>query len=334
MASELYFHFVLPADSPVNPEEAEQLDVDRAWMLFSDAVFAWILQTYVILRQRDRLAVSIGFELRTNAVNIVHSSQLANCWPRPAMFVVCIRADYRPVPWARFHIVQNQRQASRSYLWVPHWPQPGLMPRGRNRNEVVTVGFAGRSYYLAGRRSDWEGELARIGCKLEILSSDRWNDLSEIDVLLAIRSFDKRTWDTKPPSKLINAWLAGIPLIAGVDSAYAQIGCPGVDYIQVHSMDEAVQWIQILRQDRDQYRAIVAAGEKRAIAFRREAIAMSWETLLRDRMAREFTDWRARQGVSTTISGTLSGCLFYSWRRLGGCVPSRVRRAWNPNFPR
>jgi hypothetical protein len=334
MSSDVNVHFVLPVDSPVTPEEAEHLDVDRDWTLFADGIFAWILQTYVILRQRARLAVSIGFELRPDAVNMVHASQLANCRPRPATFVVCVRADYRTVSWARLHIVQNQRQARLSSLWVPHWPQPGLIPRCRDRREVKTVAFAGRGYYIAGRESDWEKELARIGCILKVLSSDRWNDLSNIDILLAIRSFDDRTWDTKPPSKLINAWVARIPLIAGADSAYGQIGRPGIDYVRVHSMSEAVEWIQVLRRERDRYGAIVTAGEERAIAFTRDAIAMSWETLLGDRVVRDFINWRARQGVGTKISGTLSGSLFYSWQRLRNCMPARVRRALNPNFPR
>jgi hypothetical protein len=324
---------VLPADSPVDPRQAPHLDVDRDRSLFADGVYAWTLQTFAVLHQRGRVPVTTGFEFRPEAINVAHASQLADVWPQSAAFVVCVRGDYRPVSWAQMHVVQNQLQAGPRALWLPHWPQPGLIGRQRRRNAVETVAFAGRGYYLAGNRHDWEAAIGALGCRFEVLPAERWHDLSSVDVLLAIRSFDERRWQTKPPTKLLNAWHARIPLIGGQDSAYAQVGEPGIDYLTANSMAEALEWIRVLRHDPNRYRDIVTAGAERGRAFTREAIASAWEHLLLSTITQEFARWRSKPRRSAAVRSAVAGSLSYTWRQLRRRIPASIRRSVNPNFP-
>lgn len=47
-----------------------------------------------------------------------------------------------------------------------------------------------------------------------------WSDCSDVDVVLGLRSFGRVKFDTKPPTKLINTWLAVALFIRGRDPAY------------------------------------------------------------------------------------------------------------------
>jgi hypothetical protein len=144
----------------------------------------------------------------------------------------------------------------------------------------------------------WEAALKSRGIDFRHLDSDNWHDYSTVDVLLAMRSFDKSRYVCRPPSKLINAWHARIPLIGGYDSAFEQVGRPGYDYVRVRTFDEAIQAICLLRDDQDRYRSIVDAGAIRALAYSRERIADAWEDLLSGPIAARYEWWRRNRLLS------------------------------------
>jgi len=50
-----------------------------------------------------------------------------------------------------------------------------------------------------------------------------WPDFREADLILAVRPGDRRRATNKPASKLVNAWLAGVPALLGPEVAYREL---------------------------------------------------------------------------------------------------------------
>jgi hypothetical protein len=275
---------------------ASLVDTDpaEAAAIFADGELVWCLQTYIVLANRGNLAVSCTNQLDDGCVNIVHSDRLLNLRGRPSAFVVCARADYPKRHWAQYHIVQNRTQIARNAPYIPHWVQPGLKKRDPARGCVQRVGYAGQiSRNLAGSVAEWEAMFRPHGIEFVLLPKESWHDLSAIDVLVGVRSFDGKRHDTKPPSKLFNAWHAEIPFIGGADSAFCQVGMPGRDYIAARSKEEVLDAVLALRADPIRYRGIVDAGKHRARTYCNDRIAEIWERVLAEDVARRYWRWCA-----------------------------------------
>jgi len=101
--------------------------------------------------------------------------------------------------------------------------------------------------------------------------------------------------DTKPPMKLINAWLAGVPAVLGVESAFRAIREHELDYLEVRSPDELEGALFRLRNDPELYRAMVAHGRARAAGFTTERGREVWKQVLTEDLRERHDAWR-RQG--------------------------------------
>ncbi len=315
------FHFLVRTDSDAQVQELDGRDVDRDWPLFSQGEHSWSLQTYLRLRQAG-CPVTCSRDLVADRINIGHAATLGQLEPRRNAFVVSLQADFPRVPWAHLHVVQNQAQAKPPHsYWIPHWPQPGLVARSPSRTSVSCVAHAGRLWMLTGEPEEWNEDLARIGCHFVHLDPNRWNDLSGVDVLLAIRSFNPRTYKTKPPTKLLNAWIAGIPLVAGNDCAFSQLGTPGTDYLLVASLEEALAAIRKLKDDPAFYRSIVDHGRERAADFTRERMISRWTDFLNNVAAERYHRWLAGERES----GFVWGCRILHTRLARG-IRGTIRR--------
>jgi hypothetical protein len=291
--------FVISGLSASDLESLRALELKDARQHLTRGVSIWCLQTFLELKRRG-LPVDLMNEPQADSVNFSHIRQLHRRSPVPGVFIVSIQADYPGVPWTGANIVQNRLQADgRRSHWIPHWPQPGLIPRSPGRDRVECVAYAGDPRNLAGSAPVWAEALKSRGIEFRCLDADSWNDCSEVDVLLAMRSFDKSHYDYKPPSKLLNAWHARIPLVGGYDSAFEQVGRPGHDYLRARTLDEAIAAICLLRDEPDRYRAVVDAGAARAGEYTRERIAGAWEKLLAGPIASRYERWRKNRFLSS-----------------------------------
>jgi hypothetical protein len=302
--------FVLSGSSTSELELLRALELKDAGQHLTRGVTIWCLQTFWELQRRG-LPVDLMSEPRAGAVNFTHVRQLYRQRPAPGVFIVSIQADYPAVPWTGANIVQNRLQADgRRSHWIPHWPQPGLIPRSPGRDRVERVAYAGSPRNLAGSARAWAEALKSRGIEFRCLDADTWSDYSNVDVLLAVRSFDKSRYDYKPPSKLVNAWHARIPLVGGYDSAFEQVGRPGHDYLRARTFDEAISAIRLLRDDPERYRSIVNAGVASARQYTRERIADAWENLLAGPIAFRYERWR-KNGFLSSVGEQLR---YQSWR--------------------
>src|SRR5262249_54500934 len=136
---------------------------------------------------------------------------------------VCAAADSPPRFYPQIHVVQNELQRQEygrslsipRFVYIPIWPQPDLIARSPARaskfENIVYVGHRGQ---LASELQGPEicESLKRMGLKFKIMDS-RYDEYSEVDCLVAVRSFDGNTYIHKPASKLVNAWMAGVPAV-------------------------------------------------------------------------------------------------------------------------
>jgi hypothetical protein len=317
-------NFLIPAESDEELARFKAMDRDRDWRAFVAGPFNWSLQTYLALRNRG-LPLTCSRNLLRDRINIGHAAHVSTLRPVHS-FLVSLQADYRPCGWANVHVVQNKKQVRKhTQFWMPHWPQPGLIERSSTRRGVSTVAFAGLSYNLAGNVADWSRELREIGCEFRLLGPSNWNDFSEVDVVIGIRNFDRRNHDTKPPTKLFSAWLAGAVAILGNDSAYGQVGVAGEDYLVANTLQDAVALIKRLRDDPPLFDQIVQHGKRKAQCFTSARITNRWIDLLAGPVQMTYHEWQHR-GPSRAVvwcARVAADSTFRAARKLA----RRVRRA-------
>ena len=256
---------------------------------------AWTVQTWCRLRDFGVGGIEIATQPAAGRINLSKSKTLSRRGSDPDLFQVSIQADYPRILWAQFHIQQNADQLCEDSTFIYHWPQAGIVSRNADRTAVERVGFLGSlGGNLAAGEARWHEMLARRGLEFVARSPDRWHDFSDIDIAIGLRSFGYARHSRKPASKLVNAWLAGVPFIGGSDSAFSQVGTVGIDHLVAHNFEEALSQIDRLRSDPVLYAAIVAAGHARARRFSFERIAAQWVEMFEGPIAARYRQWEAR----------------------------------------
>jgi hypothetical protein len=267
--------------------------------IFTRGDLNWCLQSFLILSKRNNLQVECSNCLKADAINLVHSDQLLKLKGSIDKFIVCIRADYPKRRWAQYHVVQNKNQLSFNTSFIPHWVQPGLIKRDPMREGVLRVAYSGQVFNgnLAGSENAWKTLFEPHGIEFVALTAGAWHNLSSIDVLIAIRSFDTKPHNSKPPTKLFSAWHAKIPLVAGYDSAFMQMGTPREDYLLVKTPEEAVSAVLKLRDEPALYKRLVENGSAKAALYNEDTIAKQWEEILTKQIKNRYEKWKSNSAL-------------------------------------
>lgn len=276
---EVPLHFLIRPQFAGNLPQLVEEGVDRHFRLFIEGPENWGLQTYVHAI-RQGWDVTASPEVKHGCINFGHVSVLNAFQSHPGDLMVGIRADYRKSMLADCHIVQNKLQVENHSFWIPHWSQPGLIPRNPDRDKVLRAAYLGHSYYLAKGVDRWKSALNHLGIEFECPQSDRWNDYHDIDIAIAIRSFDNYPYPRKPPSKLLNAWIAGVPALVGPESAYLQVGQPGRDFMVAENFDDAIEQIGKLKSNPEHYHSMQQAGLEKASEYSRDKTLAAWAEII------------------------------------------------------
>jgi hypothetical protein len=264
--------------------------------------YNWTLQAYLNLKERG-LRCQLIKTLPSEGIILAHRAFLPfHLRPSPKVMIVCIKADYEEHPYAQLHVVQNDRETKtvRDSYYISNWPQPGLIPRKPERGDrFENIAYFGIEKNLAPELRDpaWSKQLKDIGLNWQVVSRDRWNDFSDIDAIFAVRNFGQKTdYQWKPASKLVNAWLAGVPAILGCESAYQAERQSELDYLEVNSVDEAINALKRLRDDKELRQRMVENGRIRAEFTTPEQLTQRWRKFLMDVAIPEYDRWcRASQ---------------------------------------
>jgi len=275
-----------------------RLDPDRDEAALQRGERAWVLQTYLRLA-RAGYPVELAGVAPRDGVIVFHVKQRGFLRRRGApgrAILLAIRADNRTSGFSDFEVVQNGCFADdRRFFFIPFWPQPALIPRDPGRGErVERICFKGFVDNLdpSMRTSEFMQALAARGVALDIHGvpwGDRaanrdvhlsWGDYADVDLVLAVRPTDRRLHTSKPASKLINAWHAGVPALLGPEYAYRELRRGPLDYLEVTTPGDALAAIDRLRGDPALYRAMVDNGRQRAGRFTFDAVLDRWVKLL------------------------------------------------------
>lgn len=288
-------HFIVPKGFADQLASLPRLKVGQDYPYWVGGRFNWAAQSWLVLRE-FREGMTIGTAPEAGRVNFAHGMVWRALGVRAGEFRLSVRADYPRLFDVDMEVLQNPVQPlpPGRAIYLPYWPVPGLIPRDPDRGEVRTIAYAGRIGGKNLSRELLDGGLASLDFR--VIEPDRWHDMSEVDVLLAVRSLDRETHDDKPASKLWNAWRAGVPLVAGWDSAFSAVGRPGEDYLRCGSFDEVMVALDRLAGDPELYARIAAAGLARAGEVSHETIARQWLRALDGPVASAFAGWQARGG--------------------------------------
>ena len=181
-------------------------------------------------------------------------------------------------------VLRDNSRISDRLLYVPHWPQPYLIPRHPHRkNRFENICFFGDFKNLAPEFQSpaWQERLQKeLGFSFKAKEIQEWYDYSNVDCILAIRDFSAALHLDKQGTKLYNAWLAGIPFIRGSDTAYAADGRPGKDYLVATSLEEVFQHLCHLKEDESFRLSLVEEGKKSVAGFNQQATLERWKKMV------------------------------------------------------
>jgi len=281
----------------------------------SASVQAWIFQTWAELGAS--VDTSLVTELPSSGAIITLSNLLPEGFRASSrQFVAAVVADFLPHSGAQLQIVQNAAHAQRlpGSVFMPHWPQPNLIPRDPSQGErFETAAFFGDSSNLLpelvapGFATRLQNE---TGVRLEMRGADRWHDYSDIDLVLAIRDFSEARHLHKPATKLYNAWIAGVPLIGGRDSAYAAEAHSGSDYFAAHSAEECIRLIKQLRDNPSLRDSIVKSGQKKSASRSRDAVRRMWGNFCSVELPGRVQQWEGKSRLGKRLFWAAQESLF------------------------
>lgn len=248
-----------------------------------------IVQTYVNLK-RAGLGVRLVQDPRPDALNVVSSLDLTIRDRTASAFVVAFRGDWARPELADLTLTMNGSVATRPTEYaMPHWIQTGLLPRDPARGDrLERLAFKGDMVNLDPRfaTDSFHSAMRDLGVEFFAqpydltLRRSGWHDYTDVDAVLAIRDIAPDELATKPASKLVNAWAAGVPALLGDEPAYVELRRDPLDYLTIHSPDDAIEAVRKLREAPDLYRSMVANGTERAAEYTNQRIAERWHAFL------------------------------------------------------
>lgn len=277
-------YFYAPDD---NSQELLKQDYHR-WVGCHSNFVAWIAPTYFHLKEAGFSCEAID-RLPKEGIVLADGDTLGNSHRYLGnLMLICAKSDGDYNPSAHIHIVHNclDVRDRRHSLWNPyyisHWPMPGLIPRKKERGCLVeNVAYIGsRSQLAAELKSErWVSALSSLGCRwLPIFEANKWNDFSQIDLIVAARSFSQKSYPNKGAIKLFNAWRAGVPAILAPESAFLAEKKTDLDFLTINSIEEAIDAVKTLKNSPKLYSAMVRNSSHRAEDLTAEKTLDRWMT--------------------------------------------------------
>jgi hypothetical protein len=267
-------------------ERLDEADIERQPHRFVGGRNSWIAQTYLRLRlhleaRGWNVRVSEGF--RPGAIAMVHRDDANEFAVRAhESYLVVVRADRAPVTACDLSIVQNDLATASHERFIPLWPQPGLRPRELRRGaRLERIAYHGRT----GSMPPWFSSREFL-CALERrriafdVKSDGWEDYRDVDLALAARQAVPAQLRHKPATKLYNAWLAGVPMLASPEPAYSELRRSAIDFVEVRGAGDVLAAIDLLRANPRLYAAMALNGVQRGRDYDVDAVRGRWLDLL------------------------------------------------------
>lgn len=291
---------------------------------YKSGLDCWILKTYLILKEnKTKCNISISNSIPEVGIILFHKGFFPkNIIPSKNQLFVCIQADYGRYKYAQCHVLQNPaglnnfKFSKKSYFeqklfsfvknsFIAHWNQDNLISRDKSRGLLFeNVCFYGvpQNFPKAIMNQDFKDQLSKEGITLRIITdSGQWNDYSQTDCVLAIRDFNSKSHFNKPFSKIINGYLASVPVIAGNESSAIYLkNVFNIDMPIVKSKEECFEVIKDLKNDYQKRLDEVQHDNEKLKFFKDTSILMEWETLMEE-LQQKFIVWQKSSIVTKKI---------------------------------
>lgn len=269
--------------------------------LKSDGLFAWIILPYLYLKAKG-FECELVSNIPTKGIVILPRKFIEDdLKPSPECLFVMIKYDCQIHTYSQIHIVENPQEeliTKPSQIWksyyIPHYPQPGLRPRDlKHGNRFQNLAYFGLETNLAPelRTSEWINQLKSLGYNWSIINREKWHDYTDVDAVIAVRSFDSCSYNWKPASKLYNSWQAGVPAILGQESSFRSERNSALDYIEVKSPEQIIKALESLRADQDLRQKMVENGKNRSQHNTPDVITNQWISFLENEAFPYYYKW-------------------------------------------
>lgn len=222
--------------------------------------------------------------------------------PGRRLFVISCVADSPPRFYPQAQVFQSGTQASLHpcrrdgdtfplCAFIPHWPQPDLLPRDPNRGDRFTnIDYFGAQDQIdpALQHPAFRAALADHGLNLRF-HFEFYHDYRESDAVLAVRG--PKLVSHKPASKLINAWRAGVPAVLGPEDAFRELRLDEADFLEAATPRDVLLACLRLRNDTDLRKRMVKNGNQRASDFSENRLVARWISILEDEVRPAAARW-------------------------------------------
>lgn len=265
--------------------------------------YVWTVKTYGILKAHG-FQCALTNVMPEAGIIITHRDFLPDhIKPSSEQLFVCVIADTCRHPFAQIHLVQNPHDAlirKPSSLWpsvfMPHWTETGLCPRNPDRGTaLINIAYFGLASRLAPqlRHKNFARLMRQHGFHFMIINADKWYDYSDIDAVLAVRSFAAVPFYKHPPTKLYNTWMAGVPALLGHESAFQAERQSEYDYFEVDDIDQIIETLKRLKADPELRAAITQNCADRARLISPENTTKHWVNFCNEVAVPALSVWRA-----------------------------------------
>lgn len=267
-----------------------------------------VYSTMVGLRDYG-LDIRFVSEWPSEGVVIAHSRNLPKRRPSnwEQYYIICWQIDHPRCDYANMHIVSNKsmlKDAGISFYdkllypgprFILHFlPELSLIPRDINRGlQFSNIAYLGEPKNLMPdfRTARWQERVNALGLNFYIIDQPRFmGDYRSFDCVLAVRPTEQQIHQ-KPPSKLWNAWRAGVPAILGPEPGFQDYRKSELDYIEVNNAEEALQALVRLRDDPELRCAMIENGFKRMSECSVDAIINQWKDFIEGPLQKIVNDW-------------------------------------------
>lgn len=276
--------------------------------------YNWTLQTYIYLKSSN-INCQVVDHLNVDGILFSHSDFLPRfIEPISSRYIVEIKPDRSlKCLFANFIITQNPydpliKSLKRFFInaaSVPYWPQPSIIKRDANRGKKIeNVCYMGNPQQFISQVELLRKEINNLGMRFLIKPRLYWNDYSDVDLIVAVRPetcFEATklppylSLQRKPASKLINAWLAGVPAIVSPDPAFLDLKKNSYDFLLAKNVSEILKQLKSLKTNPLLYGKMISNSKKRAANLSVDYTIKQWQTIINNKIIPDFYLWKTNR---------------------------------------
>lgn len=285
--------------------------------------YNWTLQTYIYLKSANYDCQIID-HLNVEGIIFSHSDFLPQfIEPISSRYIVEIKPDRSlKCLLANYVITQNSydplltsfRRFFINATSINYWPQASLIKRNVSRGKKIkNVCYMGNPQQFISQVKLLRRKINNLGMKFLTKSRCHWNDYSDVDVIVAVRPaacFESKklppylSLERKPASKVINAWLAGVPAIVSPDPAFIELKKNSLDFLLAKNVSEIIDQLKALKSNSFLYMKMISHGKKRARNLGANNTTKEWLKIIENKIIPDFYLWeknRYRRLLSITM---------------------------------